>query len=195
VARRLRAARHTRVLLEADLSRSKKGAMKMKRARQLVLVSLLMGFSALSYSSWTFAQKPYVWAPTTSNPSGFPEKAPPGSDQHWWDRTRALCNGVVEKARANKPLTPHEFSESEICKHISVNLFDLQTPPPGSYLYPENPKPSSSSTPTQLPESRNPPQNEGLLTASPAGPVGVSFAGGTILTDPARRGVLRGPGL
>src|SRR5260370_18224966 len=151
--------------------------MKMKRARQLVLVSLLIGFLALSFSSWTSAQQPKVWAPTASNPSGFPEKAPPGSDQHWWDRTRALCNRVVEKARAHKPLTPHEFSESEICKNISVDLFDLQTPPPGSYLYPETPKPSSSSTPTRFPESRNPPQNEGLSAASSPGRVLLLDAG------------------
>jgi hypothetical protein len=125
----------------------------MKRAPQLVLVSLLIGFLAQSYSSWTSAQQPRVWAPTASNPSGFPEKAPTGWDQKQWDGIRAFCNGIVTKARAGKALTPHEIDQSGICTHISVGLFDLQTPPPGSDYSEETPKPIS--TPTPPPESQN----------------------------------------
>src|SRR5579864_8640084 len=121
--------------------------MKMKRAPQLVRVSLLMGFLALSYSSWTSAQQPKAWAPTASNPSGFPEKAPSGWDQHRWDRTRALCNRVVEKAKAHTPLTPHEFAESDICMSLSVGLFNPQTPAPSADFSAETPDPRPSSTP------------------------------------------------
>jgi hypothetical protein len=129
---------------------------KMKCLKRPRLVCLLLNLSMLALGSSIYAQQPRVWAPTASNPSGFPEKAPQGWDQKRWDGIRASCNRFVKKARAHEDLTPHEFAESAICMHLSVDLFDAQTPAPGAYLYPETPKPDPSATPTATPGSKNP---------------------------------------
>jgi len=128
----------------------------MKCLKRPRLVCLLLILSVLALLSSIYAQQPRVWAPTASNPSGFPEKAPQGWDQKDWDRIRNSCNRIVEKARAHKPLSPHEFEDSAICNGVSVDLFSHQTPAPGAYFSEATPKPEPSDAPTTTPESKSP---------------------------------------
>ena len=117
---------------------------KVKKAKiWFLLVTIVSMIVAASMVSLASAQQPEAQAKSTSNPSGFPLKAPPlGWDQKEWDSIRKSCNDIASKARAHQALDLAERGQTATCMSVSRELMNLHsTPAPGAYISPDRPAP------------------------------------------------------
>jgi hypothetical protein len=150
-----------------------------------IIVFLLVATVSMIVSP-TVASPACAQQPTPATPvqnfSGLPEQPPLGWDAKEWARTREFCNQMSEKARAHKPLSDSEFSGSQACRSIWIDLFYRQSPPPGSY---PNPVPKGPSLTLPVPAPESSPQSQTTNTAplvlsggNPVGANGIFFDGG-----------------
>jgi hypothetical protein len=84
------------------------------------------------------AQQPAPQATSAVDSNGFPLKAPPGWNQKQWDDTLQSCRHIVTKASAHQSLDPAEFSQSQVCSSLSIEVLmnAHRLPAPGAYLSP-----------------------------------------------------------
>jgi hypothetical protein len=112
---------------------------KVKKAKiGFLLVTIISMIVAASMASLASAQQPAPQATSAVDSNGFPLKAPPGWDQKQWDDTLQSCRHIVKKARAHESLDRGEFSQSQVCSSLSIEVLmnAHRLPAPGAYLSP-----------------------------------------------------------
>ena len=94
--------------------------------KKVLIVALIAMLACASAAPRARAEQSAPTATPVPNFSGFPEQAPPGWDAKLWAHTRERCNHIAAKSRAGKPLNMSEFTFSQTCTSLSIELFNPQ---------------------------------------------------------------------
>src|SRR5713101_5044415 len=102
--------------------------MGVRRSKPVVVAVIgAIVFAASTLAAPRAQQQPTASA--TQAPTVLPETPPPGWDPAMWSRLRQTCQLIGEKSRAGIPLSRGEFSDSEVCASMFLNLYP---PPPAA---------------------------------------------------------------
>ena len=147
----------------------------MKRTRAACLLTLLGAFGVFS----AIAQEPEP-APTAilGTAGHWPEKAPAGFNQNYWDRMRRACSSIAQKREKHQPMTESDYSQAQSCMSLSVEVYMHSPSPSGYHQSPEATPATPSPQRTISPQSGIRGSGVAISSAGGGGPVGTSFSGG-----------------